>query len=218
MVIWTLLPHLTACLAGEAVILLDLRADRYFRVSARLAPHVRDWFAQGGGAAPAIIAAFLVRSRLVERSDLRQLSARAAPVSIPNAVPHQELAHALPRLGAARLAGEVIGTWLALRTRRLETLLGAHRAQRSALPAGPALAPAMLAAYHRARRLVPIAKNCLLDSLALDRWLGDTAPPRKIVVGVTAEPFLAHCWLQTDGLLLNDHPDHVRRYAPILVV
>lgn len=218
-VIWTILPHLTACACGEAVILLDLRADRYFRAPARLAPQIRDWFTEGGGAAPSRIADFLVRSGLVEPDDLMVVSATAATVSIPTAVPDQVVVPALPRLGTARLASVVLGTWLALRTRRLEAVIHAHQSQRPARsPAGPILSPAMLGAYHRARRLVPIGKNCLLDSLALDRWLGDTTPPRSIVLGVTAEPFLAHCWLQTSAMLLNDHPDHVRRYAPILVV
>ncbi len=217
--IWTMLPHLTACIVGEAVILLDLRADRYSRVTSSLAPRFRDWFAQGGGAAPPAVATFLVQSGLVRPGDLTAINVRPTPVAIPDAVPDRQFATTPPRLTAAPIAARVLATWLALRIRRLDAVLRDHQARRPDPSCSRTdLSPASLAAYHRARRLVPIRKNCLLDSLTLDRWLGDAAPPRTIVVGVTAEPFLAHCWLQTGDLLLNDHPDHVRRYAPILVV
>lgn len=217
--IWTIRPQLTACTVGKAVILLDLRDDRYLRVPSDRARLIYDWFARGGGAAPPAVAEFLVQSRLVGRGEVAAIDATAMSVSIPSAVPEHESATAAANPGAARIASRVLATWLSLRTRRLEAVIRNHRAQRLTLStAGPDLSAARLAAYHRARRLVPIRKNCLLDSLALDRWLGDASPPRTIIVGVTAEPFLAHCWLQTGDMLLNDHPDHVRRYAPILVV
>lgn len=216
---WTILPHLTACVAGDGLILLELRRDRYFRVPPREAPKMRAWFEHGGGPAPADIATLLVKSGLVAPKDIEAISATAQPVVIPEAAPEQGRAPPLPGLGAYSVARRVFATWLALRTRRLESVIRSHRRQRrSACPTDAVDCSAPLLAYHRARRLVPIARNCLLDSLALDRWLGETGPPRTIVIGVTSEPFLAHCWLQTEHLLLNDSPDHVRRYAPILLV
>jgi hypothetical protein len=68
------------------------------------------------------------------------------------------------------------------------------------------------------RRLVPIAPNCLLDSLALTRWLGPAAESTMLVFGAKLEPFAAHCWVQADDLLLNDRPESVARFCPVRVV
>ena len=38
------------------------------------------------------------------------------------------------------------------------------------------------------------------------------------VFGVKTEPFDAHCWVQHGDVVLNDAPDRVRQYSPILVV
>ena len=38
------------------------------------------------------------------------------------------------------------------------------------------------------------------------------------VFGVKTEPFDAHCWVQHGEVVLNDAPDRVRQYSPILVV
>ncbi len=38
------------------------------------------------------------------------------------------------------------------------------------------------------------------------------------VFGVKTEPFDAHCWVQHGEIVLNDAPDRVRQYSPILVV
>jgi hypothetical protein len=218
-VIWTISPHLTACVAGDAIILLDLRRDRYSRAPAGIASQMRDWFSAGGGAPPKTVGEFLVRSGLTDEVELAAISAAADKIRIPRSVPEDVPPAPLARREAAGIASQVGATWLALRTRRLEPLIHDHRARRGVpSPTDPTICLSKLAAYHRTRRLVPIRKNCLLDSLALDRWLGARTGPRRIVFGVTAEPFLAHCWLQTGDLLLNDHPDHVRRYAPILVV
>jgi hypothetical protein len=35
------------------------------------------------------------------------------------------------------------------------------------------------------------------------------------VFGVMATPFAAHCWIQDDQAILNDHYDRVSRFAPI---
>lgn len=217
--IWTISPHLTACVAGDAIILLDLRRDRYSRAPAGIAGEMRDWFSEGGGAPPKAVGEFLVRSGLTDEAERAAISAAADQIFIPRSVPEDVPAAQLSRIETTRIASQVGATWLALRTRRLEPLIRDHRARRGVpSPTDPTTCPSLLAAYHRTRRLVPIRKNCLLDSLALDRWLGARTGRRNIVFGVTAEPFLAHCWLQTGDLLLNDHPDHVRRYSPILVV
>ena len=69
-----------------------------------------------------------------------------------------------------------------------------------------------------ARPLVPFKANCLLDSLALLSWLGSARRGSMLVFGVKLDPFAAHCWVQTGGLLLNDRVDNVERFGPVRVL
>lgn len=78
--------------------------------------------------------------------------------------------------------------------------------------------PARAASFQSARRMVPVGTNCLLDSLALLRWLGPVRDGACLVFGVKLHPFAAHCWVQTDAMLLNDRTEHVRRFEPVRVI
>lgn len=79
--------------------------------------------------------------------------------------------------------------------------------------------PALLAMrFAAARRLTPSAMNCLTDSLALLRWLAAHGSGATLVFGVKLDPFAAHCWAQTDELLLNDHAERVARFTPVRTI
>lgn len=56
------------------------------------------------------------------------------------------------------------------------------------------------------------AALALLDALAKEDFFPD------LVVGVAIAPFEAHCWLEKDGVVLNDRLDHVGRFTPILIL
>ena len=113
----------------------------------------------------------------------------------------------------------VLGTWLGLRFHGFDHML--HRLGRHAIywrSATDAAAFARLADYDRVRRYVPLARNCLLDSLAQYRWLARNGIRCRLVFGVTGAPFAAHCWLQADEAILNDTYEHVSRFTPIMVI
>lgn len=213
---WILLPHLTACRAGDAIMLLDLRQDRYFRVPPTVATAVEQWLREGEGPLPPKFAELLVRNAILRPGEV--VSAHHVPVSVPSTLADSVDMPALGGREFSSIAGRLLGTWTALRTRRLRTLLVDRQKWRAVQSTGEELPGGLIASYHRARRLVPMRKNCLLDSLALDRWLDVRGSKRTLVFGVTTEPFLAHCWLQTEQRLLNDSYDHVRRYTPILAI
>lgn len=216
--LWTLLPHLTACVAGEGVMLLDLRQDRYFRLPAPLGDAARRWLDELSAEPPPALLALLGRNGVVRAGD-PHLRVAITRVEIPESLEPPVAPDVLDTRDRLRIVAAVGSTWMGLRTRALRSLVIGRRQWRMKLPpVGGPVPPGRLAGYHRARRLVPLAKNCLLDSLALDLWLGGADPGRQIVFGVTLEPFLAHCWLQSPTMILNDNYDHVRRYAPILVI
>jgi len=68
------------------------------------------------------------------------------------------------------------------------------------------------------RRLLPIRANCLLDSLALLRWLGPAGRTAMLVFGAKLDPFAAHCWVQVDDVLLNDTLETVARFRAVRVI
>lgn len=113
----------------------------------------------------------------------------------------------------------VMSTWLALRTKGFDHMLrvlGRQAIHGKSATDGTALA--RIAQYERVRHYVPLARNCLLDSLAQYRWLARDGIGCRLVFGVTGEPFAAHCWLQSDNAILNDTYEHISRFTPIMVL
>jgi hypothetical protein len=78
--------------------------------------------------------------------------------------------------------------------------------------------PSHVAAFRAARRLVPIAPNCLTDSLALAAFMATRGISADLVFGVKLDPFAAHCWLQNRHAILNDGADGVTDFTPIMVI
>lgn len=74
----------------------------------------------------------------------------------------------------------------------------------------------LIAAFRNLRPLYPRPYLCLFDSLALLEFLASYRSFPHVVFGVVADPFQAHCWLQEDGVVLNDDLERVRRFEPIL--
>jgi len=67
------------------------------------------------------------------------------------------------------------------------------------------------------RLLVPSPRRCLPASLIAARFLKALGHDVEIVFGVRSHPFAAHCWIERNGVVLNDDLDRVRSYAPIAV-
>lgn len=93
-----------------------------------------------------------------------------------------------------------------------------ERARRGSSVAVPEL-HSLVAAFAKLRPLLFAARDaCLFDALALSEFLAGYYIYPRWVFGVQARPFAAHCWMQLDGVVLNDTVDHVQRYTPIMVV
>lgn len=115
----------------------------------------------------------------------------------------------------------VIGTRFRLRRKPIETVLEGVLGTRASVTENAAYG-AQLAARARqflaARRLVPVKGNCLTDSLALLQLLGPTGHAAMLVFGVKLHPFAAHCWLQSNDLVLNDRLENVAAFSPVRVI
>ena len=81
-------------------------------------------------------------------------------------------------------------------------------------------APATLVAAQRFWSLMPylpIEGECLVRSALLMRFLAALGLKAEWVFGVRLCPFMAHCWVQADGVCLNDDVERLAAYTPIMV-
>jgi hypothetical protein len=132
-----------------------------------------------------------------------------------------------PRVGLRaflRFASATIRARLLLKNRTFETVIARtrHRAEegRRRTPSLPeAELHRLIHAFATLQPFFFAAKDaCLFDALSLSEFLAGYGVFPHWVFGVQSRPFAAHCWLQLDGLVLNDTVDHVKRYTPIMVV
>jgi hypothetical protein len=206
-------------IAGQAVF-LDLRDDRYLALD----PVLQADFLALQAADEPLPAEGPARDRLLATGLFQEhsLRGRLAPIDVP--IPTVSLLDESPVRARWRTAARV---WTCLRRarQRLATVplqrivediregrLSADRAAEAAVVEDAARR------FLAARALVPVARSCLLDSLALLDWLGDRAAPAVLVFGTRLDPFGAHCWLQTDRAVLTDASDTVRTFVPVLAV
>jgi hypothetical protein len=81
------------------------------------------------------------------------------------------------------------------------------------------LAYELMHIFTRLRTYVYTARRaCLYDSLAAFNFLSYYGVFPDIVIGVRANPFSAHCWLQQHDSVLTGRPEFCADFVPILVV
>jgi len=105
---------------------------------------------------------------------------------------------------------------VSLRVRGLRFALAAARRRAVATAIDPDRLIPLSQVYGRLRSMLPLHDICLPDSLALHALLCRRGLASTLVIGVRLDPFMAHCWLQAGGIVLNDTCDHVSPYRPIL--
>ncbi len=115
----------------------------------------------------------------------------------------------LSAIARARLAGEIVATYVQarreLRSRPIEAAIASLRADPSLPPpadAAEGLQEARRLGWVVARtlRLLPGDTRCLTRSLVLTRLLAQRGIPAKLVIGARPAPdFLAHAWVECAG-------------------
>lgn len=209
---------LTFCTIGNTVLFLDLPGDRYFRLPDRL--HTAFHALVAGEPLEGEEPALLVAAGLIE------------PAAV--ASPIHPVSHDLPVIGSPAIAsgafrlGDVARVIAVQRRveRRLDRsalfdVLGelSRRhdncaADNFALGNGAAR---VVRAFEFARLLRSAANRCLPRSIALAMCLAREGVRADVVLAVKLGPFAAHCWTQIGDQVLNDTPEEVARFTPILV-
>jgi hypothetical protein len=208
------------CIASSRVILLDVRRDRYLMVPEGAASDVQEWLqAPSLKQPPPALIRLLEASGTLACGEALPPRPAATDMAIPPTLAGQPPSAHSGTAAAASSAFLVAATWLRLRTVPLATTLNLVRGEHGrATPGSTGETLLRLAAYEQARRYVPFARNCLLDSIAQSRWLSRAGLGCSLVFGVAGQPFSAHCWLQSADTILNDTYEHVSRFTPILVL
>lgn len=210
------------CDCDGRAIFLDVDADRYFCLPAA----ANDAFlqlarAERPGADMAGLVMLRRRSIIVEAD---RCAALQAPARIPP--PTHDLAgeqrlRAGLALVARALASEMVCS-RRLRTRSLRELIATAEAvaKETRVHRGDwrDRARAIARAADALTLLRSVRDRCLVRALAVYSLCGRFGVPAKLVFGVVAHPFSAHCWVQAEDAVLVGNYEQARLYTPILVV
>lgn len=215
------------CRVDGHLIFLDVLRDRYFLLSERAERTVISLV--DGGEVPQANLRELVNRNVLTEIPLGGEPLRPATINTPRrSATEQQTITAAPSIATVINVLAIVGaTQLQLKTRSLKRIMdGLVQARRNCRSTSDtyAIAPpeqeiiAMSRTFMRTRLYVPIATCCLLDSLAMTKFLTNKGLHANLVFGVCANPFAAHCWVQAGDLVLNDAVGNVNAYTPIRVV
>lgn len=228
--------HVFVCRDEEYIVVLDLKQDRYFALlatqTAALSLVVPGWPAAAPAdplpeSAIAQAVAPLVRQGWLLEGGAE--SKDATPVRC--AIPETELTGGSD-LQRAKLSLRTVVAFvlaslfakLALRFWRFDRIIR-RVAKRKARHADAASsfdlerARQLMRAFEDLRAfLFSNKEECLHDSLSVLEFLARHQLFPSWVFAVRARPFAAHCWVQHNGIVLNDTVEHVSSYVPIMVV
>ena len=211
-------PNLRFALAGRTAIFLDITRDRYFALSSRDSAAFGDWLV--GRSLNAAEQGLLCD--LLGIADLEGL--RAGTVDPARRIEPARSLDLGPSLACSRVATAcAVSAILVARARLAAFGLGAGlryvvaRRRPAASPATDALMR-IATAHRRANRWSSEHANCLARSTALAAALGSAGVRADLVIGVKATPFGAHSWVQIGDCVVNDRPERVRPFTPIMVL
>jgi hypothetical protein len=209
-------PGLHFCICSGRAIFLDVPGDRYFCLPSAIDAAFQFW-ASGQ------------RSDVAEKlSKLIELGViiEGGPGS-PTAPPR------LTQTPKSDLSAAVSGNIVWILWASAEQLLARRRLRRSSFSSlvhaleveprrqkvsstNPGILSRVAGAFGGSRLLVHGWDNCLSQSLAFHRVCRRLRIDAELVIGVSVDPFSAHCWVQLGDVVLNDSVERVRNYTPIL--
>jgi hypothetical protein len=217
-----LAPHVHLAHVDGQAVLLDLRADQYVALESRLAMGL-ECLLGDRTETPSGVDLAAVEQHLRARGyldDAAHAVRRAADpvdaVQWPSFRPAPlELRQLHAGVSALRALTDV--AWSLRRRNIAETIAWLQRA-RAVRRRRRGARQALLDAYHEARPLFPVKPVCRLDAPAICLHLWRKGWDADLVFGVRLNPFAAHCWAQAERSVLNEPPEFVQQYTPIMTV
>jgi hypothetical protein len=230
-----LLPHdVFVRVTADAAIFLDVRTNSYVGLSAEhcaaLAPLVSGWPLAGGNGTFDSEGARVVASNLEKRGLLvtEEIGGKpAVPITVTAA---QDLLIAWDEMRWQHVRPRHVMRFLlafswgrrCVRRRRFADVVQDVRASvaatKSPSPDLNRIRDAISAFYHIRPFFYSYGGQCLLDSLTLFRFLSLHRICATWVIGIRTRPFAAHTWLQYGSYVLNDTPEDILSYDPIMAI
>lgn len=221
-------PDVHMCEIGSTVLFLDIPRDRYVR----LTDVQSEWMFEVIKAdKPDAISDDARRfcARLVERSLLMSGGGEGRSLVPLQHVPPKSSLFDLGLTSSASLASvgrmtlAIADCYWIFRHRHLSAAVRAARRWKADLPgAAPEDLQTVYASVCAFRALAPYfftsRDQCLFRSLVLARFLSLEGNRCDWIFGVRLDPFEAHCWIERDGVVLNEFSDKAHEYRAILCV
>lgn len=208
-----LAPHIHLAWVGADIVVLDVLHDRYLLLvdgAAALSPE------NPGAVVPADEATRAVLANagfLAETSEARPFPAPPARRALePPATPTAPL-----RLRTTAFLDGLAATAV-FKRHEFATLIEIARIRRPSRRSGRADPTAALEGFHAIYPWLPWEGDCLQRAFLLHHHLHRRGHACRWVFGVRTWPFLAHCWLQIDDLVVGDSLSRVGGFTPILAV
>jgi Transglutaminase-like superfamily len=229
--------HVFLCRDEEFIVVLDLKQDRYFALEAAktvpLGPALPGWpvppplegTVSSETAAEEAAAPLVRRGWLLEgAADAKEATPVVAPRAETELISTTGVSHA--KFGVRTVIAFVVASILAkfvLRFWRFERVIRRVTERKSRRvndePMDMERMRQLVDAFDRMRVfLFSSREECLHDSLAVLEFLARHGIFPTWVFGVRARPFIAHCWVQSGGVVCNDTVEHVSAYVPIMLV
>lgn len=209
------------CVADGEPVFLDTGRDRYFAVCGEARDQWRRWLEK-----PDLLQGFEQTELLQElgvSADQRNGGTMIGVVSRP--APHADLSSTVNgQVPVGRrfeaLAMDVLASRL-LRRRPLLSVLSNAQGRKLRSISHPDASFDLVAAsraFAWINRLRSANDRCLARSLAFFMMASNHGRSVDLVIGVRMKPFGAHCWVESDNVVLNDDLESVQEYTPILVI
>lgn len=208
---YALRPNVRACVDQSVVVFLDLENDRYLSIDLRRAPQIEGVCE---GASPDAASSLVARG-LIEATPAPSREEGCAAALTTSADPNYFRSCRVTMFDTVAMLHACLRASITVRARRLDRAFDAFaRRKRVHKPAKIEVAE-LVGRFERMRPWYPRSRVCLFDSLALMNFLVAFGHRPQIVMGVRATPFAAHCWVESDGVCLNDSTEICQSYTRI---
>lgn len=226
--------HVHLCVTDNFAILLDLRRDKYIGVPREFLPALADSVAgwpvmtqpQSTRPRPATrLLHNMLKAGMLTTDPAQGKAARTPSMPSPQFPAIEDDPEDRPRITARDVLQVLAAAATAkalLKWRQIDAIVirvRKRKEQRAKEEFNLDAARPIVAAFLYLRPLYFTTKDeCLFDSLVLVELLAHHALFPSWLFGVSTNPFKAHSWVQAGDYVLNDQPERISRFTPILVV
>jgi hypothetical protein len=236
--------HVHFCTKGDAAIFLDLKNDRYVRIAGSQLEILCTLGREIGTETERVVIPNDLDNRSSVGADVRDLLSEGllttveqhgkpiAPteIQLPDAdLPEEDYAEQAGRRSVGSAARSFLAFFVACA--RAATELRFRPLERTVREVGQRKALAKTANSLDTRKAVALSRQfcalrslftrnnlSLFYSLALNHYLAAHGIFVTWVFAVRFDPWEAHCWLQSDGIMLNDSLEKAEDYTPIMAI